>query len=106
MTRFWISTRLFLRPISQSGNIYLFEVKNSETGEIRFAPPEDYLNIPQKFKLGRNPDMILQFSHHIKELIIKNAGFTPEILVTIKVGINGRDFRDFFGALRLPKLLT
>ena len=73
----------------------LFEVKNPETGEIRYAPPEDYLNIPQKMKLARNPDMILQFSHHIKELIIKNAGFTPEILVTIKVGINGREFRDF-----------
>ncbi len=73
----------------------LFEVKNSKTGEIRFAPPEDYLNIPQKFKLARNPDMILQFSHYIKDLVIKNAGFNPEILVTIKVGINGRDFRDF-----------
>ena len=73
----------------------LFEIKNLETGEIRYAPPEDYLNIPQKFKLARNPDMILQFSHYIKALVIKNAGFTPEILVTIKVGINGRDYKDF-----------
>ena len=73
----------------------LFEVKNPETGEIRYAPPEDYLNIPQKFKLARNPDMILQFSHYIRDLVMKNAGFTPEILVTIKVGINGREYRDF-----------
>ena len=26
------------------------------------------------------PDMILQFAHHIKNLVIKNAGFHPEIL--------------------------
>ena len=33
--------------------------------------------------------MILQFSHYIRDLVIKNAGFKPGILVTIKVGING-----------------
>ena len=73
----------------------LFEVENPKTGEKRYAPPEDYLNIPQQFKLARNPDMILQFSHHIRDLVIKNANFTPEILVTVKVGINGRSYRDF-----------
>ena len=39
--------------------------------------------------------MILQFSHHIRDLVIKNANFTPEVLVTVKVGINGRSYRDF-----------
>ena len=58
-------------------------------------PPEDYLNIPQINKLARNPDMILQFSHYIRDLVIKNAGFKPEILVTIKVGINGRPYQSF-----------
>ena len=72
----------------------LFEVKNPNTGEKRYADPDDYLNIPQKLKLPRNPDMILQYAHYIRDLVIKNAGFTPELLVTVKVGINGRDYKD------------
>ena len=72
----------------------LFEVRNPSTGE-KICPPEDYLNIPQINKLARNPDMILQFSHYIRDLVIKNAGFKPEILVTIKVGINGRPYQSF-----------
>ena len=39
--------------------------------------------------------MILQFSHYIRDLVIKNAGFKPEVLVTIKVGINGRPYQSF-----------
>ena len=73
----------------------LFEVRNPSTGERRYAPPEDYLNIPQINKLARNPDMILQFGHYIRDLVIKNAGFEPEVLVTIKVGINGRPYQSF-----------
>ena len=72
----------------------LFEVENPKTGEKRYAPPEDYLNIPHNLA-SKKPDMILQFSHHIRDLVIKNANFTPEILVTVKVGINGRSYRDF-----------
>ena len=73
----------------------LFEVKNPISGETRYADPDDYLNIPQKLKLPRNPDMILQYAHYIRDLVIKNAGFTPELLATIKVGINGREYKYF-----------
>ena len=73
----------------------LFEIKNPYTGEVRYAPPEDYLNIPQMNKLARNPDMVLQYCHYIRNLVIKNAGFFPEILATVKVGINGREYKDF-----------
>ena len=38
--------------------------------------------------------MVLQFAHYLKGLVIEKAGFNPEILVTIKVGINGRDYQD------------
>ena len=73
----------------------LFEIKNPNTEEVRYAPPEDYLNIPQVNKLARNPDMVLQYCHYLRDLVIKNAGFFPEILATVKVGINGREYRDF-----------
>jgi len=72
----------------------LFEARHPETGETRYAPPEDYLNVPQFKQLARNPDMVLQFTHHLKRLIQQNAQFTPEILVTIRVAINGREFVD------------
>jgi len=39
--------------------------------------------------------MILQYAHYIRDLVIKNAGFTPEILATVKVGINGREYKNF-----------
>ena len=85
----------------------LFEVKNSDTGETRYADPDDYLNVPQKFKLARNPDMILQYAHYIRDLVIKNAGFTPELLATIKVGINGREYKYLLKPnLDLSKLTT
>jgi len=72
----------------------LFEARHPETGETRYAPPEDYLNVPQFIKLARNPDMILQFANYLKRLIQRNAKFTPEILVTVKVAINGREYAD------------
>ena len=85
----------------------LFEVKNPDTGETRYADPDDYLNVPQKFKLARNPDMILQYAHYIRDLVIKNAGFTPELLATIKVGINGREYKYLLKPnLDLSKLTT
>ena len=85
----WFAWRMML---VQKNVQMLFEVKNPDTGEIRYADPDDYLNVPQKFKLARNPDMILQYAHYIRDLVIKNAGFTPELLATIKVGINGREY--------------
>ena len=85
----------------------LFEVKNPDTGETRYTDPDDYLNVPQKLKLARNPDMILQYAHYIRDLVIKNAGFTPELFATIKVGINGREYKYLLKPnLDLSKLTT
>ena len=85
----------------------LFEVKNPKTGEKRYADPDDYLNIPQKLKLPRNPDMILQYAHYIRNLVISNAGFTPELLASIKIGINGREYKDLVKPnLNLSELKT
>ena len=73
-----------------------FDVKNPETGEIRYADPKDYLNPTQYRNFAGNPQMLLLFVHHLGELVQKHGGFKPEIYGTIWVGLNGRE----------PKLLT
>ena len=73
-----------------------FDVKNPETGEIRYADPKDYLTPSQYRSFAGNPRMVLLFVHHLGELVQKHGGFKPEIYGTIWVGLNGRE----------PKLLT
>ena len=38
------------------------------TGEKRYAPLDDYLNPSQIRSFAGNPDMNLQFAHHLKNL--------------------------------------
>jgi len=72
----------------------LFLAQHPDTEETRHAPPRDYLTAVQYKQIGRNPDMVLQFAHHLRDLIRQNAGFTPKILFTLKVAINGREYVD------------
>ena len=70
-----------------------FNVTHPETGEQRYADPEDYLNFLQ-LKLMGNPTLLLQFAHHLDDLVQKNAGFDPIISAKYEVSINGRKFRE------------
>jgi hypothetical protein len=65
-------------------------VVHPNTGEQRYAPPEDYLNPSQLRAMGGNPNRILQFAHYLRDLVQKNAGFTPLIHADIKIALNGR----------------
>ena len=65
-------------------------VVHPNTGEQRYAPPEDYLNPSQLRAMGGNPNRILQFAHYLRDLVQKNAGFTPHIRADIKIALNGR----------------
>lgn len=79
------------RMMLQQKNVeMLFEVTHPETRETRYAPLDDYLNIPQVNQLARNPDMVLQFAHYLRDLVQTNAGFDPIVTADIKVGLNGR----------------
>ena len=71
----------------------LFYIKeNNHTFEVT---NKDFLTPAQEKQMSTQPDMILQYCHYIRDLVLKNAGFFPEILATVKVGINGRDYRYF-----------
>jgi hypothetical protein len=83
--------RMMLR---QKNTKMLFLAQHPETGETRHAPPKEYLTAVQYKQIGRNPDMVLQFAHHLRNLIRTNAGFTPKIFFTLKVAINGREYVD------------
>ena len=82
--------RMMLRQ--KTSRIFI-NVTHPETGEQRYADPEDYLNFLQ-FKIMGNPTLLLQFVHYLDKLIKKNAGFDPIITAKYEVSMNGREFRD------------
>lgn len=82
--------RMMLR---QKTNRMTFNVIHPVTGEQRYADPDDYLNFLQS-KLMGNPTLLLQFAHHLDNLVKINAGFDPIISAKYEVSINGRKFRD------------
>jgi hypothetical protein len=82
--------RMMLRQKTSRLIIY---ITNPVTGEQRYAAPEDYLNFVQLKKIG-NPELLLQFVHHLDALVKSNAGFDPIITTRYEVSLNGREFRD------------
>jgi hypothetical protein len=81
------SWRMMLRQKHITLTMY---VVHPNTGEQRYAPPEDYLNPSQLRAMGGNPNRILQFAHYLRDLVQKNAGFTPLIHADIEIALNGR----------------
>ena len=70
-----------------------FYVTHPVTGEPRYAEPKDYLNFLQLKKIIK-PVELLQFVHHLDQLVQSNAGFDPIITARFEVSLNGREFRD------------
>jgi hypothetical protein len=67
-----------------------YDLTHPVTKEIRYAPLEDYLNSSQIRTFAGNPGMVLLFAHHLKDLVKKNAGFTPIVTAEILISLNGR----------------
>jgi len=78
--------RMMLR---QKTSIGQFIVTHPDTGEKRYADPDDYLNNVQLKAMG-DPQTMLQFVHHIDKLIKRNAGFDPIITAKYEISLNGR----------------
>ena len=53
---------------------------------------KDYLNDFQISKFAGTPNMVLQFAHHIRDLIRERAKFEPIITAQIMVSMNGREY--------------
>ena len=81
--------RMMLR---QKTSIGQFIVIHPETGEQRYADPADYLNNVQLKFMG-NPRTMLQFVHHLDQLVKSNAGFDPIITAKYEISLNGREPR-------------
>ena len=81
--------RMMLR---QKKSIGQFIVIHPETGEQRYADPADYLNNVQLKFMG-NPRTMLQFVHHLDQLVKSNAGFDPIIKANYEISLNGREPR-------------
>ena len=81
--------RMMLR---QKTSIGQFNVTHPETREQRYADPSDYLNNVQLRFMG-NPRTMLQFVHHLDQLVKSNAGFDPIITVKYEISLNGREPR-------------
>ena len=81
--------RMMLR---QKTSIAQFNVTHPVTGEQRYADPADYLNIVQLRAMGK-PRIMLQFAHHLDQLVKNNAGFDPVITAKYQISLNGREPR-------------
>ncbi len=75
--------------LRQKTTIGQFIVTHPETGEVRYADPDDYLNNVQLKAMG-NPQTMLQFVHHIDNLVKSKAGFDPIINAKYQLSLNGR----------------
>ena len=82
--------RMMLR---QKTSIGQFIVIHPETGEQRYADAADYLNDVQLKFMG-NPRTMLQFVHHLDQLVKSNAGFDPVITAKYEISLNGREPRE------------
>jgi vitamin K-dependent gamma-carboxylase len=67
-----------------------FDLQHPGTQEVRYAPLEEHLNPSQLRTFAGNPNMVLQFVHHLHDLVQQNAGFDPIVKGTINVSLNGR----------------
>ncbi len=81
--------RMMLRQKTIRLAIY---ITNPTSGEQRYADPEDYLNFVQLKKIG-DPELLLQFVHHLERLVQNNGGFDPIITAKYEVSLNGRKFK-------------
>jgi len=72
----------------------LILVTNPSTGETWSVDPLDGLTKRQLRTMNDNPGMILQFSHHVAEEIIKQEGFEDvEVRVKVMTSLNYRELQ-------------
>jgi hypothetical protein len=67
-----------------------FEATNGATGETADIDIERYLSSKQAVGLGRDPDMLLQFSHFLADELRRQGEGDVEIRAVALVSLNGR----------------
>ncbi len=73
----------------------IFHVKNPDNQEVWEVYNLDYLSPLQEKMMATQPDMILQFAHHLEKIYQQKGIRDPKIYATSYVSLNGRKSRPF-----------
>ena len=67
-----------------------YQVKIKKTGEEFTVNPKEFLSKIQARQMSFQPDMILQFAHHLHQYYLQNGVGDTEIRVECYASLNGR----------------
>jgi hypothetical protein len=67
-----------------------FAIKDATTKVVTDGNLGRYINADQKDKLGRDPEMILQFAHFLRDEYTKDTGHDCQVYALVLVSLNGR----------------
>ena len=84
-----LSWRMMLRIKSGSAT---YRVENKDTGEAIYIKLDDYLTKKQQRLATSRPDVIWQFSQHVKEEF-KAKGENVAVFVNCKLSVNGKPYK-------------
>lgn len=84
------SWRMMLRQKRAYGE---FNVKNLKTNEVTRIQLNEHLTKRQKRKLLTHPDMILQFSHYLRDTYEAEYGNDVAVFTNLKANLNGRKYQ-------------
>jgi len=66
-----------------------------DSGKIEWVQNFDYLSPQQEKMMSTQPDMIVQFAHHLDEVYVDKGFINPKIFCDSKVTLNGRRSQQF-----------
>lgn len=72
-----------------------FYVTDPKTGGTDEVSPSEYLTRQQEKMMSTQPDMILQFAHHLEKIYTQKGIANPKVRVESYVSLNGRGSRLF-----------
>jgi hypothetical protein len=78
---------MMLRSKEASAQFYVIDPASEEIWELE---PIVYLRVRQYRKMNGRPDMLLQFAHHIADLMRENGYPNVEVRADVRVALNGR----------------
>ncbi|MFN7843743.1 MAG: HTTM domain-containing protein [Pirellula sp.] len=67
-----------------------FALKDPVTKQVSDGQPTRFLNPEQYERMGRDPDMILQFAHFLRDEYRSRTGQEPEVYALVLASLNGR----------------
>jgi hypothetical protein len=73
----------------------IFHVRDPETGGVSEITLGDYLTPNQEKMMATQPDMILQFAHHLEAEYCGQGIADPEVYAEVYVTLNGSGSRPF-----------